>query len=528
MLKKYLRPFITLVVLAFFFNVVISCEDDFTDIGTSIVTNNQFTTHDTLIEIEITPKNIESVRADGLAIGGVLGQYLLGVYKNDNYEKIEASIISQLEIPSDLTLVDKEYGADTTVVTTIDTAFLVLPYQASAIGVTGGVTEYRLDSVIGNTVVPFKLNVFRLTSFLNTLDPQDPTQQKNYQSDEVYELDATNLNVFADGLFVPNPADTTKQVVRRLSNGIAYETEDFKLNNSVPFVGIPLKKALMKQFFFDRYQTEDFSSQDAFNDYFRGIKIQAEGADGSMISFNFGNTNLRPSIQIFYTNTVLKSGTEVIDTITKTDSFLLGGVRNNTYTMTPGNTPQIGDFAIQGTAGSMAQIKVLGDDNDNNGIADQLEELRTKNWLVNDATLTLHVNQNIVRFDTIATPFRLFLFKDGVKNNEPNRSQILDYVTEGEDAVGGNLSLDGDKRPDKYTFKITDYISELVSGEIDYLPLLGLKVINPSDLPVNPLDTIVDTYNWNPKAVMLHDHRTLNGARKATLKISYSKKTEQD
>lgn len=528
MLKKILRPFSTLVVLVLLFNVVVSCEDDFTDIGTSIVTNNQFTTHDTLIEIEITPKNIESVRSDGLAIGGVLGQYLLGVYNNSNYEKIEASIISQLEIPADLTLVDREYGADTTVVTTIDTAFLILPYQATAVGIENGITEYRIDSVIGNTVVPSKLNVYRLTSFLNTLDPQDPTQQRNYQSNESYELDPTRLNVFADAPFVPNATDTIQRIVRRLSTGASYETEEFKLNGVSPFLGVPLKKEMMQQLFFDRYQTADFSSQDAFNDYFRGIKIQAEGTDGSLVSFNFNNTNLRPSIQIFYTNTVLKSGTEVIDTIAKTDSFLLGGVRNNNYIMTPGNAAQFGNVAIQGTAGTMAQIKVLGDDNDNNGIADQLEELRTKNWLINDATLTLHVNQNIVRFDTIATPFRLFIFKDGEENGEPNRSQILDYVTEGEDAVGGNLTLDSDKRPDRYTFKITDYISELVSGEIDYLPLLGVKVINPSDLPVNPLDTIVDTYNWNPKAVMLYDHRSINGSRKATLKLSYSKKIEQN
>ena len=47
------------------------------------------------------------------------------------------------------------------------------------------------------------------------------------------------------------------------------------------------------------------------------------------------------------------------------------------------------------------------------------------------------------------------------------------YVTEGSDRIGGRLSLDGDKKPDVYTFKITDYISELVSGRRNDLETFG-------------------------------------------------------
>ncbi len=79
----------------------------------------------------VTNKAITSVRADGLSIGGTLGQYLLGVYNNPNYEKIEASVVSQLALDTDVNVADKIYGADTTVVTTIDTVFLKIPYQAT-------------------------------------------------------------------------------------------------------------------------------------------------------------------------------------------------------------------------------------------------------------------------------------------------------------------------------------------------------------------------------------------------------------
>ena len=131
MLRKYMKATISVVITVFLLVSIVSCEEDFTDIGTSIVNNGEFSTNDTVFEIEVTGKNIENVQADGFQIGGILGQYLLGVYNNSNYKKIEASIISQLAIPSDLTLVDNTFGSDTTVVTTIDTVLLRIPYNAS-------------------------------------------------------------------------------------------------------------------------------------------------------------------------------------------------------------------------------------------------------------------------------------------------------------------------------------------------------------------------------------------------------------
>ena len=156
-----MKATVSVAITVFLFVSIVSCEEDFTDIGTSIVNNGEFSTNDTIFEIEVTSKNIENVQADGFEIGGVLGQYLLGVYNNSNYKKIEASIISQLAIPFDLTIVDNEYGSDTTVVTTIDTVLLRIPYNASLLATTTVNSNYQLDSIIGNQLVPFTLNVFR-------------------------------------------------------------------------------------------------------------------------------------------------------------------------------------------------------------------------------------------------------------------------------------------------------------------------------------------------------------------------------
>lgn len=530
MLRKYMKATLSVVFTAFLLGLVVSCEEDFTDIGTSIVNNGEFTTNDTIFEIEISSKNTEKVRADGLSIGGLLGQYLLGVHNNNNYKKIEASIISQLGIPFDLTKVDQEYGSDTVTITSIDTVLLRIPYNASILNTAILDSDYLLDSIIGDQNQPFTLNVFRLETYLSGLNPTTPALINSYYSDQDYEVSTEKLNSVEDMQFMPNRRDTAQFVKRRLSTGLVYATDTIVYPNSNPSINIPLKEDVIKELLFDQYETSNFSSQEAFNNYFRGIKIQAEGDNGSLISLSFNNNNLQPLIDIYYTNTVLvDGGTVVYDTIKKTDTFLLSGIRTNEYKTTPGQTPGVNNIPLQGVSGSTAQLKILGDDNDLNGIPDDLEELRTKNWLINDASITIYVDQDVIEPDTTAIPYQLFIYRDGLNSaGLETPRQITDYITEGVNEVGGALNVNDENIPNSYTFKITDYISELLAGNTDNLPALGVRVLNPTDLPTSTIDTIVRNYNWNPKAIMLLNNNTQNTSRKPKLKISYSLKTEEE
>ena len=526
-----MKATVSVAITVFLLVSIVSCEEDFTDIGTSIVNNGEFSTNDTVFEIEVTGKNIENVQADGFEIGGVLGQYLLGVYNNSNYKKIEASIISQLAIPSDLTIVDNTFGSDTTVVTTIDTVLLRIPYNASLLTTAVVNSDYQLDSIIGNQLVPFTLNVYKLETYLSNLNPSSPALSNIYPSDQIYEAGMQKLNSVEDIQFMPNRRDTANFITRKLSTGEIYTTDTIAFPNLTPSINIPLREDLIQELLFDQYETSNFTSQDAFNNYFRGIKIQAEGDNGSLISLSFNNNNLQPLIDIYYTNTVLvDGGTVVFDTVKKTDTFLLSGIRTNQYKTTPaGQLPGVNSVPIQGVSGSMAQLKILGDDNDLNGLPDDLEELRTKNWLINDATITIYVDQDVIEPDTTAIPYQLFIFKDGVNNaGLETPRQIIDYISEGVNEVGGALNVNDDNKPNSYTFKITDYISELLAGNTDNLPALGVRVLSPTDLPTSTIDTIVRNYNWNPKAITLLNNNTQNTSRKPKLKISYSLKTEEE
>jgi hypothetical protein len=52
---------------------------------------------------------------------------------------------------------------------------------------------------------------------------------------------------------------------------------------------------------------------------------------------------------------------------------------------------------------------------------------------------------------------------------------------------------------------------------------LGLKVFNPSDVPVNILDTKIKDFSWTPKGVVLFGQDPSFGDKRVKLEISYSK-----
>lgn len=521
-MKKIIKKSIYLGVVATLFSGIISCEKDFTDIGTGVIDNTKFETDAVTVGVTIENSPLNVIQSDN--IRAEQGQYLLGVFNKADYEKIEASIVSQVAINTGLKLTDKTYGADTTVISTIDTVYLKLPYQATLESNTSS-PDFSLDSIIGNPLEAFTLNIYQNDTYLNRLDPSNPSQLNKYYSNSVFQKVGSELNSDINYQFTPNKNDTLIVVKRRLNDGTEYAKDTIKYaisgtnDTPLPFARIPLKEDAIKQLFLDKYESSEFASQEAFNNYFRGLILEATGNEGSLISFNFTpqNANLQPSIEVYYTNTVVKSGNIVIDTIRKNNSFSLAGLRSNTYKMQDRTYPTNNQVVLQGTAGSEGKVTIFGADSNSNGIADKIEELRAENLLVNDASLTFYINQSA---DTTALPYSLYLYKVNSLNGSTSFSQIKDTYSEGIRTFNGLLQRDEDGKVEKYTFKLTDYVSDLLSGETNYLPELRLKIANVSDYPQN--DTIFRNYSWNPKAITLFNNLA---TKKPELKISYSKKT---
>jgi hypothetical protein len=141
--KNYFKRSLYLGVFICLSAAILSCEEDFTNIDSNVLTNTKFDTSS--INLDVTSENVPLERVQSDNISTRLGQYLLGVYSRPDYEKLEASIVSQLAITSGLQVESNTYGADTTVVTKMDTVLLKLPYQVMLNADGNG---YELDSII--------------------------------------------------------------------------------------------------------------------------------------------------------------------------------------------------------------------------------------------------------------------------------------------------------------------------------------------------------------------------------------------
>jgi len=488
---------------------VIACERDFENVGVSLVDNNQFNTKDSIFEVKAYTKKVNRSRVDAnnpaTNFTDGLTQYLLGVYKDDNFGLIETSFVSQIGLPL---LID--FGNEPI----IDSVILDIPYYATNIGLQRAknpdntdendsidVPDFRLDSIIGNE--EFQLKVYRLSTFLNTLDPLDPTKNKRYYSDEEYN---TDFELYS-GNFKPNRNDTIAYIKRRALGAdirpIDSITSIIK-ETKIPSIKIPLNEDFFTTNFLDQQDSGIFSSFENFVTYFKGILIETSGEKGSLMTLAMTNA----TINIYYTNEVLTTETDEADLnedgdtddmvnvrTPQTMTFPLQGVRASLYNrdrvgfpienVTPNINEGDAKLFVQGAAGAIAEVEFQID----------VDEIRAKNWLVNGAFLDVYVDD----VDDENIPNQLYLY------NVDNNSTILDVITEARvNGIGGILQRSENGKPLRYQFSITDYMSEILkSGSTIDIAKLAIKMYHPTDVPQGVNDTIIKDFSWNSQGVVL-------------------------
>jgi len=485
---------------------LLSCEKDIESVGVNLVNNNTFETDAEVHEVLTENVNIERVQGNGLS------QYLLGVYADTELGAMKASLVSQLLPPA----IDTNYTYGTNVV--LDSVILDIPYQSSLDSIdTAGFSNFSLDSIIGKKDIEFNIKVYELQTFLNTLDPYDPSKTAIYYTDKEFQKGS---DLFHDGSFKVNENDTVAYIDRYLADGITkFDRDTIKNSDLTPSIKLPLDKDLIQQYFVDNAESGDFATIDDFRSYFRGFFIEANPINGNydshLISLAFANAKMTIYFSI---NEDEGEGIDLNDNDVTGEqgvrtkhayNFLLSGVKSNVierdYSVS--KSSGLNNLYIQGTDGSEATIELFTEES--------LADLQTKNRLINNAELEFYVNQESLNNSNIV-PKQLFIY------NYDEGIQILDVLTEGINAVGGTLEYDEDEKPFKYVFNITDYISELFSMNEDVeLVKLGLRVYNPTDA----LSEEISDINWNPKGVVLHGHDLSAGDKRVTLKISYTELT---
>ncbi|MBE0423156.1 MAG: DUF4270 domain-containing protein [Lutibacter sp.] len=496
---KYLGLFSTV------FFTLISCEKEIESIGVNLVNNNNFTTDKNITEVITANKNIDNVPASGIA------QYLLGVYSDNEFGTLSASIVSQLNLPA----IGEAYNYGTNY--GIDSVLMIIPYQStkSAEKYIDGKPKFSIDSVFGNPEVEFKLGIYELKTFLNTLDPNDPSKPAIYNSDKEFQK---GNEAFYSGNFKINPDDTVAYIKRYMPDGVTSYTKDtIKQTDKSPTIKIPLNENLIKQIFVDNAAGADFESLDAFQRYFRGFFIEATALSSNkshLVSLAMANAKM----VIYYSKdedegaTVDLNGNNINGeqgVRTKHNfEFAFGTIKSNVLKrdLAPHQSGE-DRLYVQGAAGSMATIDLFKNEN--------IIELQQNKWLINDASLIFYVDQNAA---SDIAPEQLYIF------NYDDKRQLTDIMTEGLAAVGGLLEKDENGKPFRYVFKMTDYISKLLTlDEPLELVKIGLKVFNPSDIPTAFDDVKIKDFSWTPKGVVLFGDDPSFGDKRVKLEISYTK-----
>ena len=499
MTTKFVSGIRAVVVFIFALFSVIACEKDFEEIGVGIVDNNLFNTKDAVFEVSSYNINVERSRVDNLPV------YNIGILNDVNFGYLNSSFVSQLSsfpVPN--------FGLNPI----IDKVVLDIPYFATrdTVDYSDGKPKFVLDSIFGDLDEEYTIKVHRLATFLNTLDPINPTLVKKYYSDEDY---SSAYELYSDS-FRPDENDTVLYVERKfLDDDIntvdAIDTIKKDLvNPSIKFV---LDKDEIENIFINNASASDFSSSENFNKYFRGLWIEPQGTNGSLMTLLMSDA----LFSIYYTNDELTDENGVsdlngdgdmddVDVPVRTAQSLdlpLSGIRASNYNRTyTGST--IEDYLInpdmingedklfiQGSAGSLAEIELF------KGVdSDSLTAIRNENWLINGAILDIYVddisNNNI--------PNQLYLY------NADENSIILDAITEAvASGIAGFLQYNDDGTPLKYQFRITDYISEVLrpNNPRKLAKKFALRTYHSTDAIIAFNDTIVRDFSWRSNGVVL-------------------------
>ena len=374
---------------------------------------------------------------------------------------------------------------------------------------------YEIDSVFGNRNAEFDLKVYELTYYLSSLDPANNFESlKEYFSDDdfykkgYYGKTLHDDRVSLDFNEVPvlyNEDDPTTDP-DELTQVNYFET---------PRIRIPLDTEFFQRSVMNLEGSEKIVNQANFNNFFKGIIVRAENFSDDLYMM-LDIFNARIVLEYNY-NSYNTNGTDDIsdDSIDrkKTSSIIpLGGVTINLYdqvnfdqkilTEVNSSAENIPSEKIYLNGSKfISKLKLFSDDN---SISDELSSFMSKNVLINEANIVLHLDDNINNSSHKFLPERLYIYSydNGDPIEDYNKDFSIDFsptaINSNKFRFGGMLQYDSNNKPTSYKFNITNHVSNIVrydSLNID----LGLTTMSNID----DVFTLKNGYLPNMKKVSL-------------------------
>ncbi len=498
-----------IIVLAF-----TSCDDDFNSLGGELVGGQLDALPSYEAGVVAYNKRLEAVQTNNLPV------HLLGVYKEPVFGLQTASVVTQLSLSTPAPTFGNEPS--------IDSVVLTLPYYSSRLqDDVAGNPVFKLDSIFGDS--PFKLSISRSGFYFNDFDPE-----ANFESRQRYYSDQQEViesNLIGSPLYVNESFRPSAQTVsyRQINDAGIYDTVTVS-----PRMRLHLPAEFFQENIINKAGSAELLNDNNFRNFIRGLYFKAEAVndDGSMVLLDFANTDA--GIMIYYKNTVTQNEEETEQENTYRLAFR--GNTMNTFSQefpsditqeidASNSRPGAENLFLKGGAGSMAVIELFEDEA-------ELEEIRSNNWLINEANLTFYVKQDRVPGGN-SEPSRLFLY------NLDNNSLLGDYSidpTAGTENANNSvlthlpaLVRGEDDKGIYYKLRITEHIRRVLNGNLQNVRL-GLVVTQNvnivSNSAVRPVTNGVSRVPVGsvitPKGTVLHGNLSPNADKRLKFNIIYT------
>jgi len=360
-----------------------------------------------------------------------------------------------------------------------------------------GRTLYELDSLIGNPEATFKLKVSELDYFLRPYDPDSNFEkfQKYYSNNTLpenfsgYTLFDSEVKIDSNELVFYNEDDPETEEDD--------ESEVVKERLS-PRIRVDLDHDFFQTKFLDMEGSQEISNLDNFKLYFKGLVLEAyDFSDPLLMILNFNEAEIKVVYEYQKYNTQDTADDNSDDTVDTEEAdflFKLNGIQLNSFKHDPYPGYVYSAIAdtvtnpervyLKGGQGIMAEIELFKDDN---GV-DVLEEIRSKEWLVNEANISIYIDKEMLSSSGgIIEPSRLYLY------DLVNKAPIIDYFVDnsaGQKSYqnkvihGGIIELDDDKNGLMYKIRISEHIKNVVRKDSTNVKL-GLVVSSDINNTIN-------------------------------------------
>ena len=484
-----------------------SCDQDFNEMGSGIVGDDHF---------DFLPDTTATIRAYNVPTGVLQSNNLLlnslGIYNNPVFGKVKANFVTELELAS----LNPVFKAENNPV--LDSVVLTIPYFSTKKSDSDNKTTYTLDSIKGTGPINWK--VYESGFVLNDLNPNDnfQTQQRYYTNQD------SDFNNNKIGAFLNNSEDAKQNtafemnknevVVLKLDRGLKPVLPKEVDSRLTPRMQLKLDKAFFQQKIMNA-PAGKLLNNNLFKEYFKGIYFRVEdAANGTLMQLDFSKGDITlhyheyasvvDGVPAKYDNSVQDAYVGTPKLVAKTLALnmkgntvnLLDTQNSNLYATALSSANKVsGDsrLFVKGGEGSIAVIDLFGPDNFGSdgmtgtpdGIADELNKIRNKGWLINEANLIFYVDKN--QMATVAEPLRIYLYD--LNNKRP----LLDWGTD-MSVISSKPKLnkyihDGiiqreDGRGTKYRIRITNHIRNLIRKDSTNVRL-GLSITEAIGLTSN-------------------------------------------